>query len=73
MSIQTREIITMSKNAKLPTADSGHANAPDFPIPDAAARHNLAATEPHRKAAKRNTVQPRAACPPRPSGASAKP
>jgi len=73
MSIQTRELITMSKNAHLPTADSGHAKAPDLSIPDAAARHNIAAAQPHRKAAKKHKEQSRADRPPLPSGASAMP
>ena len=54
----------MSKNVQLPTDDSGHAKAPDFSIPDAAAKRNAADTVPHPKAAKGQTEQPREDCPP---------
>ena len=63
----------MPKNNPFSATDSGHAKAPDFSIPDAAAKHNIAAARPHRKAAKRYTGQPRADCPPLPTGAPAKP
>ena len=62
----------MRKNAPFSTTDSGHAKAPDFSIPDAAAKRKAAAP-PHLKAANGHTEQPREDCPPLPSGAPAKP